>query len=400
MLQSLIVLGALLVAPLLAQLPPSSTGDVLVSSSLNDRLLRLDFRGVEIAAITVAGVAYPRGIVVAGDGTVYLVSQNTNEVVVLDRSFAVVRRFPTGAVQGPTGAALGPNGNLFVAGFTSSNVGEYQQNGTFVRAFAHNDLRFTNCVAFLPDGSFVAASAGNGRVVHFESTGALRRSFTGFGLSSPMGMAVFSGELFVAGGGSHNLVVFDFAGNALREIRHAELSGPQGVAVTTDGVLVTSSFYTNKVSWFGRDGTHRGTVLPPSSVVPRSVAFLPAIELAAVGAPSVGVPHPIPLSCPFAPGAIYATVLAFSRSPGLPLFDGRVFDLTPDALFNLSLSGSAAFAGFVGTLDASGRALPVLLLPNEPRLRGVTIHAGALTLDPTWPWLFRHVSASVAWTIS
>lgn len=400
MLRSLLAMAALLAATSPAQLPPTSTGDLLVSSSGNDRLLRLDFRGVELAATTISGIAHPRGIVVSRDGTVYLVSQNTNEVVVLDRLLRVVRRFPTGAVRGPTGAALGPNGNLFVAGFTSSNVGEFQLDGTLVRAYSNNDLSFANCVAFLPDGSFAVASAGNGRVVHFEASGALRRSFTGFGLSSPMGMAVFAGELFVAGGGSNNLVVFDLAGNALREIRHADLSGPQGIAVTTDGVLVTSNFYTHTVSWFERDGTHRRTASPPSSMVPRSVGFLPSMEVVSIGAPQAGVPYPFAVACPFAPGAIYATALSFSTSPGLPLPDGRMFRLTPDALFFLSLGGSPAFAGFVGTLDGNGLALPMLHLPNEPRLRGLTIHAGALTLDPAAASLFRQVSAPVSWTIS
>jgi hypothetical protein len=112
------------------------------------------------------------------------------------------------------------------------------------------------------------------------------------------------------------------------------------------------------------------------------------------------VPYPFALACPFAPGAIYATVVSFSTAPALPLPDGRLFALTPDALFDLSLGGSPAFQGFVGTLDASGLAAPVLHLPNVPRLRGLTIHAGALTLDPAWVTLFRHVSAPVTWTIS
>jgi sugar lactone lactonase YvrE len=395
-----LLLSALLLAvPSPSQLPPRTTGDVLVSSSGNNRLLRLDFRGVEVAAATIAGVAHPRGIVVTGNGTVFLVSQNTDEVVVLDAALRLVRRFPTGAVRGPTGAALGPGGNLFVAGFNSSNVGEYRLDGSFVRAVSANDLVFANCVTFLPDGSFVAASAGNGRVVHFEASGTVRASYTGFGLSSPMGMAVYGSELFVAGGSSHNIVVFDLAGAALRELRHADINGPQGVAFTADGVLITSSFYSHKISWFERNGTHLRTVTPPSSNVPRSLAFLPSLELIAAGAPRPGVPFPLALSSPYEPSTIYATALAFSTSPGWPMLDGRIFPLTPDPLFYVSLSGGAVFRDFIGVLDAGGRGVPTLHLPNIPGLTGLTLHAAALTFDPVFATLFRQMSAPASWTI-
>ena len=65
-----------------AQLPPPATGDLLVSSSGNDLLLRVDFAGTQLASKSYPGLSHPRGIAVAADGTVYLASQTTSEVLV------------------------------------------------------------------------------------------------------------------------------------------------------------------------------------------------------------------------------------------------------------------------------------------------------------------------------
>jgi hypothetical protein len=388
-----------LLAPLAAQLPPAATGDLLVSSSSNNRLLRLSFDGRELASIALAGLAHPRGIVVVRSGTVYLVSQNSSEVLVLDRALALVRRFPTTNVTAPTGAALGPNGNLFVAGFGSSNVGEYRTDGTFVRTYSGGGLVSANCVAFAPSGDFYVASAATNQVVRFDSAGNPIGAFTGFGLSSPMGIAIWQGEVYVAGGGSDNIAVFDLVGAPRRELRHPDLRGPQGVAFTAEGLLATSGFYNHKIVWLRPDGTHVRSVTPPSSSVPRSVAFLHGVDLEYVGSPVLGAPFPLTVTSPFEPNTIHLTAVAFSAQPGLPLPDGRVFPATPDILFQFSTSGVAAFANFVGFLDASGRASAAMTFPDFDFLRGVKIYGAALTFDPGYPGLFRQVSRSFSWTL-
>ncbi|MEM7201594.1 MAG: hypothetical protein AAF628_15095 [Planctomycetota bacterium] len=395
----LLAAPVVLAATVSAQLPPLAAGDILVSSSGNDRLLRLDFRGQELASLSFAGLAHPRGIVAAPDGTLFLSSQNSSEVLVLGRALTLQRRFATAGVTGPTGAALGANGHLYVAGFSSSNVGEYRTDGSLVRTYSDPSLRFSNCVAFHPDGSFFVSSAGTGSVVHFEANGSLRRSFTGFGLASPMGMAVWNGELFVTGGSSNNIVVFDLDGTALRQIRHADLSGPQGIAFRRDGVFATCSFYQDTVSWFDADGSHVGTMTPDSTRVPRSVAYLEGARIDANGDPVPGTPYTFDVHSPFEPGSLYANALALSTAPGLPLPDGRTIQLTPDPLFFASLSPNPAFQGFLGSLDATGSANLTLALPALPVLQGLTLHSAALTVDLAHPGLIRQFSAPVTWSL-
>ncbi len=382
-----------------AQLPHATTGDLLVSSFGNDRLLRLAADGTQLAEVSYPGLARPRGIVVGDDATVYLISQNSNEVLVLDAALQYVRRFPTGPVISPTGAALGPNGNLFVAGFSSSSVGEFQLDGTLVRTYSDALLGRANCVAFLGDGSFYVASASTGTVVHFGANGQVVRAFTGFGLSSPMGLAIWQAEIYVAGGGSGNIAVFDLAGNPQRELRFPSLTGPQGIAVSVDGTFVASSFFTHNCVWFRGDGTLLRALRPPSSQQPRGLARLSGVAIDANGGPRLGSAFGFAVRSPHDGAIAFLTGLALGRSPGLPLPDGRVFPLNLDPLFEISVSGAAEFQNFVGQLDAAGNAQLSLNLPDIPPLRGLQVHAAAITLDPLSPVLFRQVSAPVAWQL-
>lgn len=385
----------ILAAAAAAQLPMNPAGDVLVSSSSNNRILRLAFDGTELDSVSLPNLNHPRGLVVDPAGDVFVVSQFSNEVLVLDRALQVQRRFSTGSVVGPTGAAFGPNGNLFVAGFNSNNVGEFKRDGTFVQAYSDPGLRGSNCVAFRDDGHFYVASALTGSVVHFDNQGAVVRSFRGFSLSSPMGIAIWNRQLYVAGGGSSNIVVFEFDGTPVREVRHADVSGPQGVAFAPDGTFVVSSFFTHKVSWFRADGTHLRTVTPPSSQVPRSLAYLPGVTLEATGAPVLGVPFPLQVSSPFEPGLDYVAALSFANAPGIRLPDGRTMPLRNDIAFSVSLT----MPGFIGSLDANGAGAFQLQLPNVPWLRGVTLYAAAATSDATLPTLVRQVSAGQSWQL-
>lgn len=376
-----------------AQLPPANAGDLLVSSSSNNKLLRLAFDGRTLSETSVNGLRHPRGIVVAADDSIFVISQNSNEVLVLDNQLRLVRRFPTKNVSSPTGAAFGPNGNLYVGGFSSNNIGEYRPDGTFVRTYGGGGLSSTNCVAFRGDGGFYGASASTGMIVEFNAAGTAIRSFTGFGLSSPMGIAIHKGEVFVAGGGSSNIVVFDSGGKALRQVRHADISGPQGIAFLADGTFAVSNFFNDKISWFRKDGTHVRTVLPPSSRVPRSIAFLPGMTTRTTTPPKYAAPFAVEIESSFEPGLVYVMALSFGSSPGIKLGDGRLLGLDPDALF----VASVGFPGFVGVLDARGRASVGIVFPKLTT--ALRIHQAALSIDATRGLLFRQVAATNVWDL-
>ncbi len=71
--------------------------------------------------------------------------------------------------------------------------------------------------------------------------------------------------------------------------------------------------------------------------------------------------------------------------PGLPVGDGRVIPITPDALTTIALAGGVpgVIDGTVGRLDAQGRAtVRIRLNAIAPAIRGARIWFAAAVLDP------------------
>ena len=136
-----------------------------------------------------------------------------------------------------------------------------------------------NCFAFDSEGNIYVASAITAEVIKFNQNEEFVTSFTGGGLSSPMGIARDENDvLYVAGGGSSNIVKFDTDGNYLGQIRHPDLSGPQGVAFDDRGHIFSSSFFQDNIVEFDTSGEYVQTITAGGLDIPRSIAFIPTIE--------------------------------------------------------------------------------------------------------------------------
>jgi hypothetical protein len=98
--------------------------------------------------------------------------------------------------------------------------------------------------------------------------------------------------------------------------------------------------------------------------------------------PQVGVGVSIALDAPCQAGATYALAAALGTVPGIPV-DLRRIPLNADPLFALSLAVPSVFSGFVGTLDASGRATATVNV--IPPLAGATFYLAAITLEAAAP---------------
>jgi hypothetical protein len=120
----------------------------------------------------------------------------------------------------------------------------------------------------------------------------------------------------------------------------------------------------------------------------RSVATSRIVELVEprfdlVGAATVGGSANLLLDSPNDAGAGYAMLLAATASMPTPIPDGRALPVTVDALSSYSIvPGNILLAAPLGVVDAAGRASSSLSLPNWPFLRGLTLHATALTVGP------------------
>jgi streptogramin lyase len=83
-----------------------------------------------------------------------------------------------------------------------------------------------------------------------------------------------------------------------------------------------------------------------------------------------------------APGSLYVMACSFSRGP-IPVGLKRRIDLGFDPLFMASFLIPEVFEDFFGLLDTQGQAVGTLRIPALSGLAGATVHASAVTLDPT-----------------
>jgi len=96
-------------------------------------------------------------------------------------------------------------------------------------------------------------------------------------------------------------------------------------------------------------------------------------EVKLVGSGGIGTTLTVNFIDQYHPGATYRGAASFATLPGrVPLPEGHIVPLAPDALFRVSILG--VFPGFSGSLDASGKATGTLAIPNAPVLKGIDIH--------------------------
>jgi len=88
------------------------------------------------------------------------------------------------------------------------------------------------------------------------------------------------------------------------------------------------------------------------------------------------------LCAPGSPGRPYLMAASFSNTTGIP-FCGGTIPLDPGPLLRLSLRSPAAFQGFLGVLDPTGKAAAHLALPSNLRFYSVVF--AFIVLDPAAP---------------
>jgi DNA-binding beta-propeller fold protein YncE len=256
-------------------LPPAATGDVYVSSFGTDEVVCFDREGRFRFRFGHRDLDGPRGLAFSARGDLYAAAQSSDRVLVFTPEGAYVRQFSAPGLDGPTSLAFGPDAKLYAASFSTDEVFVFASEA-FERRFSAPGLNGPNCIAFAPGGGIYVASQLDSRVYRFDAGGGFVSRFTGGGLSSAMGIAVFAGRLHVTGGASDTVAVFDLDGNLLHNLStRPEVSGPQGIAFDDRGDYVTASFYTGDVAQYRQDGSLVRVFERAGIATARSVAFLP-----------------------------------------------------------------------------------------------------------------------------
>lgn len=142
----------------------NGNGDLLVTSNLNNRILRYDRKTGQLLGdvVTPGFLAAPHGILRLGDGTMIVGSFVQNRIARFDeRTGAYIEDFAAGApLAGPGGLELSPDGTIvYVNNWNSGDVLMYDVEGTFIDTlFTDPDITNLDSIATDLDGNLVIAS--------------------------------------------------------------------------------------------------------------------------------------------------------------------------------------------------------------------------------------------------
>ena len=195
----------------------------------------------------------PSAVAAMADGSYYVVSFATSEVLVLDANGTLVRKVRPGlsGFNHPFDIVAPGNGYIYVSDYGSNQIVRCTPSGGDVKRFGSTgvgpgQLLGPQYLASGGDGYIYATDAGNQRVTKFGYNGNYVLSFGqptgGFGgLTNPSGIAVYDNKVFVADHDAKDIVVFDTSGNYLTTISDLQLNGPEGLSFygTTGELLIS-----------------------------------------------------------------------------------------------------------------------------------------------------------------
>ena len=161
----------------------------------------------------------------------------------------------------PLGIDVSANGQLYVANQFNHCVSVFREDGTFIRTIGQRKLRCPRDVLVHSSGLVYVADSGNHRIAVFSQEGELVRTIGSRGggkgeFEWPFGVAVSPDghHLYVSDYNNHRVQVFTLEGQYVREFGTAQLNGPRGLTVTSDGSVLVADSNNNRIAVFDKKG--------------------------------------------------------------------------------------------------------------------------------------------------
>ncbi len=215
----------------------------------------------------------PRGIAVAGDGTIFCVDM-TGRVQVLSGTGDILSVWMTPSVEKgrPEGLAIDGSGNILVADTHYGRVIKYSPEGKELLVIGGpgegpGQFVFPLAVAMSPTGDVFVSDYGGreDRVQRFSAEG---KFISGWGVRGtapgefrrPSGLAIDGdSRVYVADTGNHRVQRFTVEGKFIdcwgsEGTGPGQLSYPYDLALTSDGTVVVCEYQNCRVSEFSREG--------------------------------------------------------------------------------------------------------------------------------------------------
>jgi sugar lactone lactonase YvrE len=371
------------------------------------------------ARVLTRNLLRPTGIVVAGDGTIWLtevpnpgMSMGNNRVSRIDASGMNQTVLVAGEPE-PTHLARSAAGDLYwtcksagviqrLTGTTRTTILRMLEKPSGIAIGGNGVLYFTQ----LPTPGQSGGMGGRNTVNSWTMTGGVQVITRGE--PEPTDVAVDArGNLFWTCR-SANVILWRDATTQVVAPLLTRLDKPVGIAIDASGALYFTEVPTPGVGG-GRGGRNRVSRYDPATRTltlvnfgdpePTDVAVTPdgasvfwtctsagvivkadrarqPITLTANGAARIGTVLPLLLRAPAHGGRMYVAATSLGTGP-LRLGD-ELLALSVDDLLLLSIGGSApsVFGGYMGLLDQSGAAGAAIAFPNVAALRGMTWFTG------------------------
>jgi serine/threonine protein phosphatase PrpC/DNA-binding beta-propeller fold protein YncE len=220
-----------------------SAGNVYITDSGNNRVLKLATGGGAPTVLPFTGLNEPDGVAVDAAGNVYVADNRNNRVLRLGTGEGAQTELPFADLKNPGSVAVDAAGNVYVVDFGHNRVLKLAPGPDAEAQPVYHGLNLPLCVAADAVGNLYLTDNGTNQVLKLAAGSSTITPLPFTGLSSPHDVAVDAGGNVYAADFGNNRVLRLAAGSGTQTVLpFSGLSYPQGIAVDRAGnVFVTNT---------------------------------------------------------------------------------------------------------------------------------------------------------------
>lgn len=253
-------------------------------------------------------------VAVDSDGNLYIADRDANGVQKLDRNGNFLTKWggPTvpadadGGFDDPNGIALDSQGNVYVADIAARRVQKFDSNGKLLAKWEGPTYEGWGAtgIALDREGNLYVTDVYGNRIFKLDPNGNVLAKWGSYGTKDGefdgVGQITFDaqGNLYAVDFNNHRVQVFDSSGKFLGKFGtepSGQLTSPLGIAITPDGTIYVSQFYSKVIRVFSAGSTPPGGGSPPPLTQPSSHPSGAPSNITFVGKlpaePALSVPH-------------------------------------------------------------------------------------------------------------